>query len=224
MAVLTDGVGAQDLLVRQNSTLVFMAGEKECYTDIRFLAIGGGGGTTRWLYPTRYGGAGSGYLDQCTVRMVSNNTDALVVAVGGGGSYTQDGGSSMLKVGEQVLGEAGGGKGGNYGGNGGNGYSGGGAYGSLGGMDGGDGEDGYNGDKGGRGSGQHLEMMVMEHFVLTAGIGGNATGGGGGGGVLVNGFGPDPGRGVGQGCGGGGSQSANSNTGGNDGCVLYEFI
>lgn len=44
--------------------------------------------------------------------IVSNNTDALVVAVGGGGSYTQDGGSSMLKVGEQVLGEAAGGKGG----------------------------------------------------------------------------------------------------------------
>ena len=223
MAVLTDGVGAQDLLVRQNSTLVFMAGEKECYTDIRFLAIGGGGGTTRWLYPTRYGGAGSGYLDQCTVRMVSNNTDALVVAVGGGGSNDEDGGSSKVEVGEEVLVEAAGGKTGS-GGSGGDGYSGGGAYGGgLGGMDGGDGED-RGSYRGGHGSGQDLEMMVMEHFVLTAGIGGNATGGGGGGGGLVNGFGPDPGLGVGQGYGGGGSQSTNSNTGGNDGCVLYEFI
>ena len=130
----------------------------------------------------------------------------------------------MLKVGEQVLGEAEGGKAGNYGGNGGDGYSGGGAYGGLGGMDGGDGEDGYNGDRGGRGSGQDLEMMVMENFVLTAGIGGNATGGGGGGGggVLVNGAGPDSGLGVRQGFGGGGSQSAN--TAAIEGCVLFELM
>lgn len=39
MAVLTDGVGVQDFLVQENTTLHFFAGEKDCYTYIRFLAV-----------------------------------------------------------------------------------------------------------------------------------------------------------------------------------------
>ena len=215
VSTLTDGVAAQDLLVEQNSSLVFAAGEKECYADIRIFAIGGGGGGGGGA------GGGSGYLGQYSVRMLSNNTDALVVTVGGGGGGKgKAGGSSRVEMGGHVLAEAAGGEAG-YNSDGGNGYSGGGGgNGGHGGMDGGDGEDGYGGERGGHGSGQDLEMMVMEHFALTAGRGGN-TSGGGGGGVLVNGAGPDLGLGVGQGYGGGRSYSI---TGGNKGCVLFELI
>ena len=78
VSTITDGVAAQDLLVEQNSSLVFAAGEKECYADIRIFAIGGGGGPS--MEQEGYeGGGGSDYLIQHSVRMLSNNTDALVV-------------------------------------------------------------------------------------------------------------------------------------------------
>ena len=207
MSVLTDGVGTQDFLVKQNTSLVFTAGERECYADIRIFATGGGGGPGR-SNSANAGGGGSGYLIQHSVGMLSNNTDALVVAVGEGGGFGGIGGSSKVEMGGHVLVEAAGGKAGTIDYDGGDGYSGGGGGGrGHGGMDGRDGEGGEDGagpgsSSGGHGSGQDLEKMVMDHFVLTAGRGGNTAvaggeGGGGGGGVLVNGAGPDLGLGVG---------------------------
>ena len=93
-----------------------------------------------------------------------------------------------------------------------------------GGMDGGDGGASDYHTRGGRGSGLDLGMMVMGHFNLAPGRGGNVAGGGGGGGVLVNGGGPDPGFGAGQGYGGGGSHSDDFKKGGSTGCVLLELI
>ena len=99
MSVLTDGVGTQDFLVKQNTSLVFTAGERECYADIRIFAIGGGGGPSR-SNSANAGGGGSGYLIQHIVRMLSNNTDSLVVVVGDGGKgMGNDGGSSEVKMG-----------------------------------------------------------------------------------------------------------------------------
>ena len=141
VAVLTSGKGTQDLLFEVDSNADFIAGEKECYEDIRVSTIGGGGGPSGECCDGA-GGGGSGYVNQTYLRVWSNNVDPWVVVVGGGGDSEVDGGSSRVEMGG-VLHEAEGGHAGSHS-YGGDGYSGGGAGGSRGnggpgGMDGGDG-------------------------------------------------------------------------------------
>ena len=227
IAVLTSGKGTQDLLFEVDAEVDFIAGEKECYEDIRVYAIGGGGGPSQ-VCCDGAGGGGSGYVNRTNLRVWSNNVDPWVVVVGGGGDSEVDGGSSRVEMGGLVLHEAEGGHAGSHS-YGGDGYSGGGAGGSRGnggpgGMDGGDGGASDYHTRGGRGSGLDLGMMVMGRFNLAPGRGGNVAGGGGGGGVLVNGGRPDPGLGAGQGYGGGGSHSDDYKKGGSTGCVLLELM
>ena len=108
------------------------------------------------------------------------------------------------------------------------GYSGGGGssgddvYGGDGGSDGSDGEDGNYGNAG-LGSGVDVANITLQHFTLSPGEGGKATGyfGAGGGGVLVNSQGPEREDNTeGEGYGGGGC--GNSPTS-NPGVVLLDF-
>ena len=110
--------------VRSDAEVDFLAGEKECYEDIRVFTIGGGGGPSGECCDGA-GGGGSGYVNQTYLRVWSNNVDPWVVVVGGGGDSNVNGGSSRVEMGDLVLLEAKGGHAGSssYGGDG---YSGGG--------------------------------------------------------------------------------------------------
>ena len=105
-----------------------------------------------------------------------------------------------------------------YSGGGGEGYQ----IGGDGGSDGSDGEDGNYGNAG-LGSGVDVANITLQHFTLSPGEGGKATGyfGAGGGGVLINSQGPEREDNTeGEGYGGGGY--GNSPTP-NPGVVLLDF-
>ena len=116
------------------------------------------------------------------------------------------------------------------------GYSGGGRYGDFeqgypGGSNGSDGD----GDDGGLGSGFDLSTIILRHYILSPGSGGEGSlpsshcteyddfgAGGGGGGVLVNGEGPNCCETHGQGYGGGSGCSRSGCNTGLQGMVLIE--
>ena len=213
-AVLTDDDGTtnQYVFARSSSTASLVSAEKECFLEVRALAIGGGG--SGYL-----GGGGSGYAEFGVLQLRANETLDLVVGQGGETS-------SVEKDGQVLLIAAAGQNNDNY--NGGDGYSGGGAgtggsggEGKDGGSDGSDGVDYSSSYKGGKGSGLDVGALNMTRFVLTPGKAGTNHGnvGGGGGGILVNGEKPSSGDSYdGEGFGGGGGYSFN----GFPGCVLVE--
>ena len=214
VAVLTDdGTTNQIGIANSTTTASLVSAEKDCFLDVRALAIGGGGKGSCGFG----GGGGSGYAEFGVLQLRANETLDLVV---GGGQET----SSVEKEGQVLLIAAAGQDNDGY--NGGDGYSGGGAgtgypnrAGGDGGSDGSDGGDYSSSDTGGKGSGLGVGTLNMTRFVLTPGKGGtHSGGGGGGGGILVNGEKPSneydhDGEGFG---GGGGSCEAFP------GCVLLE--
>ena len=219
-AVLTgDGTTLQYVFAQSTSTATLVSAEKDCFLDVRALAIGGGG--RGGDYRRDYGGGGSGY-PQCGLLQLRPN-EALNLIVGQGKEA-----SSVEKDG-QVLLLAAGGQDGDLS-DGGSGYSGGGAgtgigsHGGDGGSDGSDGEDYSSSSEGGKGSGLDLRTMNMTRFVLTpgkAGMGGNGYSGGGGG-ILVSGEKPSSKSDhYGEGFGGGGWGPDYDNKG-LPGCVLIE--
>ena len=210
-AFLTDGT-TEGLVVfaKANSSATLVSAERDCYMEVRALAIGGGGSRSGIYGP--FGGAGSGYPEVGLLQLRANETLNLVV---GGAKQT----SSVEKNGQVILIAAAGQD--NIGNNGGDGYSGGGAggynYGQDGGFDGGDGGS-FNG---GTGSGIDVKTLNMTRFVLTPGKAGLTlnNNGGGGGGILVNREKPSGGNdNQGEGFGGGGYYIY----GGLPGCVLIE--
>ena len=170
----------QVILAEESTSLNLVAGEKDCFVDLKIVAIGGGGG---------FGGAGaagSGFVETRSMRM-SVNSPVAQITVGqvDEPSKVEIGGEVVIEAmpGQQADGHFGGG-----------GYSGGGATGGLGGSDGSNGGNsssrgGSNIYPGGDGSGFDLSLVSMKNFILTPGAGGKplAQFGGGGGGVLVNG-------------------------------------
>merc|ERR1719239_1419310 len=176
-AVLTDdGTTNQYVFARSTSTATLVSAEKECFLEVRALAIGGGGQGSSAFY---YGGGGSGYAEYGVLQLRANETLNLVV-----GQTKQT--SSVEKDGQVLLVAAAGQDSDGY--NGGDGYSGGGASGGSsgfpgdGGWDGSDGED-SDSAKGGKGSGLDVGALNMTRFVLTPGKAGHwNTGSGGGGG------------------------------------------
>ena len=218
VAVLTDGNSHQYVFAQNTSTATLVTSERDCFLDVRAVAIGGGGqGGTGW---PNFGGGGSGYAEMGLLQLRANETLDLVVGGGKETSSVQKGGQVLLiaAAGEDYEGK-----------NGGDGYCGGGAGASSSGYqgrDGGfDGSDGgmYDGsiNQGGRGSGLDVGTLNLTRFVLTPGKPGlhNSHLGGGGGGILVNGVKPS-GGGVhdGEGFGGGGNNGGN----GLPGCILLE--
>jgi len=215
-AVLTDdGTTNQYVFARSSSTATLVSAEKECFLEVRALAIGGGGHSGGYG-----GGGGSGYAEYGVIQLQANETLDLVV---GEGRET----SSVEKDGQVLLMAAAGQDNDGY--NGGDGYSGGGATsgssipGRDGGSDGSDGEDYDSSKRGGKGSGLDVGALNMTRFVLTPGKAGTHYSGGGygggGGGILVNGEKPSGGSSNrGEGFGGGGYYYEN----GFPGCVLVE--
>jgi len=202
--VLTDGVTNQFVFAKSTSTATLVSREKDCYLDVKALAIGGGGSRD-------VGGGGSGYVEFGVLRVKANET--LNLKVGSEGET-----SSVERDGQVLLLATAGHDASGY--NGGDGYSGGGSSSGEGGEDGGDADD--NGSsKGGHGSGLDIGSVNMTKFTLSPGKGGSHSGGagGGGGGVIVNGEKPES-RSERQGEGFGGGDGGNY--GGLPGCVLIE--
>ena len=239
-AVLTDGATFQHVFAQSSTTATLISAEKDCFLDVRALAIGGGGSGARG------GGGGSGQIDFGILQLWANGTLNLVVGKSNENSLVI-GLTKGSSEGQVLLTGAAGGE--NYGGNGGDGYCGGGAGstsydgGQAGGEDGSDGGD----DKdfaGGKGSGLDVRTLNMTRFILTPGKGGKpdgSDGGGGGGilfcfnsflilffsgGILVNGEKPEGCHfgecHFGEGFGGGGSWQIASDNNGFPGCILIE--
>merc|ERR1712012_5653 len=214
-AFLTDGT-AEGLVVfaKADSSANLVSAERDCYMEVRALAIGGGGGGVSY-----HGGGGSGSPEVGLLQLRANETLDLIV---GRATHT----SSVEKDGQVILSAAAGQDYSGY--NGGDGYSGGGAaygsnmpHGQDGGFDGGDGGS-YSSHTGGKGSGIVVSSLNMTRFVLTPGKAGlgHGSSGGGGGGILVNGEKPSGGNeNQGEGFGGGGGRF---NPNGLPGCVLIE--
>merc|ERR1712037_196365 len=141
-AFLTDGNTNNFVFAQENTTATLVSAEKDCFLDVRALAIGGGG-------KAGYGGGGSGYPEFGLFQLRALETLNLIV---GGAQET----SSVEKDGQVLLIAAAGQDADAY--NGGDGYSGGGAgtsvSGHAGGDGGSDGSDGgdYNSYTGGKGS------------------------------------------------------------------------
>jgi len=209
--LLSDGNTYQHVFAQANTTASLVSAERDCFLEVRALAIGGGG------YGGSYGGGGSGYPEFGLIQLQANETLDLIV---GGSQET----SSVEKAGQVLLIAAAGQD--NDGNNGGDGYSGGGAgyytnHGQDGGSDGSDGGD-YSSNTGGKGSGLDVGTLNMTRFVLTPGKAGTAFSydfGGGGGGILVNKEKPSGNQYQGEGFGGGGYGGYHN---GLSGCVLIE--
>merc|ERR1711970_1643351 len=103
------------VFARSTSTATLVSAEKQCFLEVKVLAIGGGGQGITGGYR---GGGGSGYAEYGVLRLHANETLNLVV---GEGKQT----SSVEKDGQVLLMAAAGQNGDGY--NGGDGYSGGGA-------------------------------------------------------------------------------------------------
>jgi len=209
-AFLTEGNTYPHVFAQANTTASLVSAERDCFLEVRALAIGGGGRSS-------YGGGGSGYPEFGLLQLRADETLKLIV---GESQET----SSVEKDGQVLLIAAAGQDNDGY--NGGDGYSGGGAgypnsgHGQDGGSDGSDGGD-YSSAKGGKGSGLDVGTLNMTRFVLTPGKGGthySGSFGGGGGGILVNGEKPEGNQYYGEGFGGGSYASYT----GLSGCVLIE--
>ena len=157
---------------KESFDLSFEAKEKGCYINTTFLAIGGGGEGNN----NNGVGGGSGYIEMGRQLLFSNSS--VQVYVGDGGAW------SWVRVDNETLIEAIGGRGGGVGGDG---YSGGGGggyhsydVGGVGGTNGGDGRDGDGGNgtqfSGGQGTGLDLSTLHLKNFVLTPGKGGEPYG------------------------------------------------
>eukprot|EP00092_Neocalanus_flemingeri_P010623 GFUD01011445.1.p1 GENE.GFUD01011445.1~~GFUD01011445.1.p1 ORF type:complete len:425 (+),score=118.58 GFUD01011445.1:49-1275(+) len=215
VAVITNGTATQAILAEESMVLNVMATEKDCYTDLTALAIGGGGGNSNSGC-----GGGSGYLETGTIRVRKHSKVELKVGGPGQNSTVEIGGEALLVA--STGGDGGSRKCGD-------GYSGGGGSSNgrqcgRGGTNGGDGQEGTTKTKEpGKGSGLDLGKVTMENFILTPGEGGAGVYyeifGGGGGGVLVNGKSPGVDQYKGQGFGGGGNYKYQ----GYSGCVLIEL-
>ena len=209
-AFLTDGNTYQHVFAKTNTTASLVSAERDCFLDVRALAIGGGGHGGGSGYR---GGAGSGYPEFGVLQLRAYETLNLIV---GGDKET----SSVEKDGKVLLIAAAGQDVDLY--NGGDGYSGGGAGMGGGGDGGSDGSDGGDTSSytGGKGSGLDVGTLNMTRFVLMPGKAGTHTEGygGGGGGLLVNGEKPGGNEYWGEGFGGGGGYGGS----GFPGCVLIE--
>ena len=218
VSVLANNSGSQvelPIFAEESLQLTLVAGESDCFLELKVVAIGGGGGDGDL---DTYTGAGSGHIETKIVHL-SSKSPVVEITVG------KHGERSTVAIGGEMVIEAASGKAGDNNQGGGEGYSGGGGGGGgNGGTDGGDGhvgEDGVvAGTAGGLGSSFDLKVVAMENFNLSAGEGGKGNGGagGGGGGVLVNERRPGVNEFNGQGFGGGGRLGSM----GYQGCVLVE--
>lgn len=198
--------GMDDMMViKENTTLHLLSGERGCSVEVMALAIGGGGKSGV------YGGAGgSGFPKKGTIKLISNTDIQVTVGAEIASTINIEGTQEVL------LSAAPGQDGYMY--DGGDGYSGGGAYGAAGGSDGGDGEMSSYGE-GGIGSGIDVKIYEMKNVVLRAGNGGGSYGGGAGG-IVVNGESPDFNENhQGEGFGGGGGALPPI-----QGCVVLELF
>merc|ERR1712012_702270 len=114
-AFLTDGT-TEGLVVfaKASSSANLVSAERDCYMEVRALAFGGGGSSSK-----SYGGAGSGYPEVGLLQLRANETLNLVV-----GEARQT--SSVERDGQVILSAAAGQDNSGY--DGGDGYSGGGAH------------------------------------------------------------------------------------------------
>merc|ERR1712012_735920 len=156
-AFLTDGT-TEGLVVfaKASSSATLVSAERDCYMEVRALAISGGGSR---IYT--YGGGGSGYPEVGLLQLRANETLNLVV-----GEAKQ---TSLVEMDGQVILSAAAGQD-SSGNNGGDGFSGGGAgfqsgydHGQDGGFNGGDGGS-YGGHTGGKGSGIDVSLLNMTRF------------------------------------------------------------
>ena len=205
------------IFAEESTILKLVAGEKDCFVDLKIVAIGGGGGGIG------NGASGSGFVESTSVRISENNSVAEITV----GQLDE---SSKVEIGGELVLEALPGQIGQFY-TGGAGYSGGGATGGEGGSNGSNG--GNSSSRGGtlywggQGSGLDLSLVSMRNFILSPGAGGQpvAQFGGGGGGVVVNGKMPVGGNSgnkinyVGNGFGGGSGVTRK----GFPGCILVEI-
>jgi len=210
-AIITNGSSIQAISAEESMSFDLVAGEKDCYVELKIVGVGGGGGAGD------YGGSGSGFVETLTVQINSSNPQGRITV----GQVDE---SSKVEIAGSLVLEALPGQKGDY--NGGAGCSGGGGYGTFGGggEGGSGGSDGESGTiyPGGSGSGFHVENVAMENFILVPGSGGEPYGdGGGGGGVIVNGKVPGSSEYGGSGFGGGSGGHFNGQ--GFPGCVLVEI-
>ena len=127
---------SQAILAEKSMNVNLVAAEKDCFVDLNTVAIGGGGGTSK------YAGSGSGYVETATLRLSVNNPVAeITVGQVDESSKVEIAGELVLEAlpglpGQTVKGYTGGA-----------GFSGGGGscYGCTGGLGGSGGSDGGNG-------------------------------------------------------------------------------
>jgi len=209
------------LLADESNEISYISGEDGCFKTIKAVAVGSGGkGLTKVC--AGGSGGGSGYINHTEFILPSNTRASL---------HTNSGQDTILKLGEEMIIDAGNGLEGPECSDGGAGYSGGGGGSGTsgvsagdGGTDGGDGEVGSSSNYiGGEGSGFDIRSISLKYYQLSPGRGGESQGvhGGGGGGVLVNGTGPVTPDGFGEGYGGGG---LGGNHDGNLGCLVLEIL
>ena len=207
------------VLFTNNEVVTLMTGERNCYKQVKGLAVGGGGGSVKYK-----GGGGSGYVNTDNFNVSAHDRISVIIGQGASGNVTAT--STRVMVDTQVLLEGPPGVSANRSSfNGADGYSGGGGLGGNGGEDGGDGKDGSF--IGGKGNNLKLSLVDPDFsFELTPGTGGvgdSSLGGGGGGGVVVDGIVPlatNDYQGEGFGGGAGGSDEAN----GLPGCAVLELM
>ena len=174
-------------LVKKSVDISFISGEKDCFIDLKAVAIGSGGGGS---YYNDYGygfGGGSGYFKAGSMRLTSTDKIMEIKITKGDQTTVSIRGAVVLKAG---AGEGG------YHGDGGDGWSGGGGINEAGGSAGSNGTYGTHRSvakhwgNGGKGSGEDVTKLKMKNFKFTPGKGAEKGWGGGGGGVMVNGKGP----------------------------------
>ena len=213
------------LLVKESKTLNYLSGEDGCFKTIIAVAIGSGGhGSTRSEKCTGGSGGGCGYIN--SIEFVLPMNKSITVEMNPNGIDT-----SLTLEGEIILSAANGLA--HICQNGGDGYSGGGdesvsstVNAGDGGTAGGDGEVGSSSKEGGKGSGFDISSIVMTHYQLSPGKGGENQGmfGGGGGGVLLDRIGPDTASLDGNGEGYGGGGVGGTTTSGLPGCLIFEIL
>merc|ERR1719430_35249 len=94
-AFISNGTNIQVFHAEEDMTVHLVAGEMDCFADIDVVAIGGGGSHVSGIY----GGAGSGFIAEGSIRMWVNASEAVIHV----GSTDEP---STVNLGEEVVFEA----------------------------------------------------------------------------------------------------------------------